>query len=483
MISARSLSASLSAVVGCLLPWLTLGAPAGTPAPVPLAELRSALGRALPLLERSSAFALQERACFTCHHGAHPSLVLHDAWARGFAISTNNLEDQLARAYRGLVEDGPRFKEGWSIAGTVDGPGTALWMLDVAGWQPDAVTAAAADYFLNDTKHADHWAPPMKRPPTVGSVFTTTYLALRGIHRQQSPALAARTATRRAAVTRWLLATPARDTEDSVHRLRALHLLNADENAFRKELDELLAVQAPDGGWPQRLDTQSDAYATGTVLAALHDTGAIADKDQAFQRGLRYLLANQAADGSWFVRKRTHDVQPFFDSAFPHGVDQFISISATSWASYALLRALPRTQPGNYLNAHPKAEARVRASARPDRELQFTREQFDFFRAKIEPVLAANCYECHSASAKKLKAGLHLDTRAGMLAGGDSGAVVRHHDPDRSLLLRSLTQDRHELMPPKKPLPAAVIADFRDWIAMGAPDPRVEAPPGQSGGR
>lgn len=483
MKSARFLSTVLSTAIAGLLPWLTRGAVAGTIAPVPVPELRSALERALPLLERSSAFALQERACFTCHHGAHPSLVLHDAWARGFAISTENFEDQLARAYRGLVEDGPRFKEGWSIAGTVDGPGTALWMLDVAGWQPDAVTAAAADYFLNDTKHGDHWAPPMKRPPTVGSAFTTTYLAWRGIQRQQSLELAARAATRRSAVTHWLLTTPARDTEDSVHRLRALHILSADEIAFRKELKELLAVQAPDGGWPQRLDTQSDAYATGTVLAALHDTGAVEVRDAVFQRGLRYLLASQAADGSWFVRKRTHDVQPFFDSAFPHGVDQFISISATSWASYALLRALPKTKPGSYLSTHPKAEARVRASVMPDREPQFTPAQLEFFRTKIEPVLVANCYECHSASAKQLKAGLQLDTRAGMLTGGDSGAVVRRHDPDRSLLLRSLTRDRHELMPPKKPLAAAVIANFREWIAMGAPDPRTESQPGQTGKR
>lgn len=477
----RRLSPALRKVILCLLPWLALNACAGTSAPVPLAELRSAISRALPLLERSSAFALQERACFTCHHGAHPSLVLHDAWARGFVISTNNLEDQLARAYRGLVEDGPRFKEGWSIAGTVDGPGTALWMLEAAGWKPDAVTAAAADYFLNDTKHSDHWAPPMKRPPTVGSAFTTTYLALRGVSHQQSPELAARAVPRKAAAARWLLATPARDTEDSVHRLRALHLLAADEDAFRKELKELLAVQASDGGWPQRLDTASDAYATGTVLAALHDTDAIAVNDPAFQRGLRYLLANQAADGSWHVRKRTHDVQPFFDSAFPHGVDQFISISATSWASYALLRAVPKAKRAAYLTAHPAAVARVRAAALPNGEPQFTEQQFAFFREKIEPVLAAQCYECHSASAKKLKAGLHLDTRGGMLTGGDSGAAVRPHDPDRSLLFRSLTQDRHELMPPKKPLPVSVIADFREWIAMGAPDPRAEAVPNQTG--
>lgn len=442
--------------------------------PVALADLRAAVSKALPLLERSSAFALQERACFTCHHGAHASLVLNDAWARGFRINTGNLEDQLARAYLGLVQDRPRFKEGWSTAGTADGPGTALWMLEAAGWKPDAVTTAAAEFFLDQNKNLDHWVPPMRRPPTVGSEFTTTFLVLRGLKSYAGPALAVRTDVRTAAAGQWLLAAPARNTEDSVHRLRALHLLDVDRAAFQQEAKELLAVQAADGGWPQRLETESDAYATGTVLAALHDTGVLAMKDAAFQRGLRYLLQSQAADGSWHVRKRTHDVQPFFDSSFPHGVDQFISISATSWASYALLRALPKTMKRPYLAEQPLAVARILATANPGTEPHFTADQFEFFRKQIEPVLAAQCYECHSAQAKKLKAGLQLDTRGGLLTGGDSGPAVRASDPDRSLLLRALRNDHQELMPPKRKLPDAVIADFRRWIEMGAPDPRVE---------
>lgn len=359
-----SLAGTVLSVLVCLAPVLR----AAQLAPVPVAELRAAVAKALPLIERSSAFALQERACFTCHHGAHTSLVINDAWSRGFAINTGNFEDQLARAYLGLVQDRPRFKEGWSIAGTADGPGTALWMLEVAGWKPDAATAAAAEFFLDQDRNLDHWVPPMRRPPTVGSEFTTTYLVLRGLRNFSTPELAARTRTRTAATAQWLLTAPARNTEDSVHRLRALHLLDADDAAFKRETTELLAVQRADGGWPQLLDTESDAYATGTVLAALHETGAATAKDAAFQRGLRYLLKAQATEGSWFVRKRTHDVQPFFDSSFPHGQDQFISISATSWAAYALLRAVPKTERKPYLATHPQAVARVLASAKPDSE-------------------------------------------------------------------------------------------------------------------
>ncbi len=97
-----------------------------------------------------------------------------------------------------------------------------------------------------------------------------------------------------------------------------------------------------------------------------------------------------------------------------------------------------------------------------------------FFREKIEPVLRAECYDCHSATAKKLRAGLYLDSRSGMSTGGDTGPAVVSGDA-RSLLLKAIRHDDADLqMPPEQPkLPAAVIADFERWIQLGAPDPRT----------
>ena len=51
-------------------------------------------------------------------------------------------------------------------------------------------------------------------------------------------------------------------------------------------------------------------------------------------------------------------------------------------------------------------------------------EDLEFFEKKIRPVLAAQCYECHSVDAKKLKANLLLDSRAEILKGGDSGPSI-----------------------------------------------------------
>lgn len=95
----------------------------------------------------------------------------------------------------------------------------------------------------------------------------------------------------------------------------------------------------------------------------------------------------------------------------------------------------------------------------------------EFFEAKIRPVLIKHCYECHAADAKSIRGGLLLDTRAGTLTGGDSGASVVPGKPDESLLLESLRFESFE-MPPSGKLAPEVIADFETWIKMGAPDPR-----------
>jgi hypothetical protein len=105
----------------------------------------------------------------------------------------------------------------------------------------------------------------------------------------------------------------------------------------------------------------------------------------------------------------------------------------------------------------------------------------EFFEKKIRPVLVRHCYPCHSAGANKHKGGLLLDTRAGLLKGGDSGPALLPGKPADSRLVRAVRYDDEALkMPPKGRLPDAVIADLERWIKIGAPDPR-EAPPRPAG--
>src|SRR5262249_19599353 len=99
----------------------------------------------------------------------------------------------------------------------------------------------------------------------------------------------------------------------------------------------------------------------------------------------------------------------------------------------------------------------------------------DFFERTIRPVLVERCYACHSQEAKKVRGGLLLDTRDGLLKGGDSGPPVVPGMPDKSLLLHALRQTDELRMPPKGKLPEAVVADFARWVEIGAPDPRRSA--------
>ena len=65
----------------------------------------------------------------------------------------------------------------------------------------------------------------------------------------------------------------------------------------------------------------------------------------------------------------------------------------------------------------------------------FDPEQNEFFENRIRPVLVEQCYKCHSAEANKLQGGLSLDSRQGLLDGGDSGPTVVIGSPDKSLLI------------------------------------------------
>ena len=95
-----------------------------------------------------------------------------------------------------------------------------------------------------------------------------------------------------------------------------------------------------------------------------------------------------------------------------------------------------------------------------------------FFETRIRPQLVAHCDRCHAAGPKPPKGGLLVDSRPGLLAGGDSGPALVPGKPEASLLMAALRHEGPE-MPPAGRLPDRVVADFETWIRMGAPDPRI----------
>ncbi|WP_417375401.1 DUF1553 domain-containing protein [Gimesia maris] len=109
----------------------------------------------------------------------------------------------------------------------------------------------------------------------------------------------------------------------------------------------------------------------------------------------------------------------------------------------------------------------------PQTALQQKQAGIEFFENKIRPVLVEYCYDCHSGEPDPENASFVLDTRAGIRMGGDSGKAVVPGNLKSSLLLQAIEHDPDfYAMPPDEKLPANIIADFRKWIQMGAPDPR-----------
>jgi len=97
-----------------------------------------------------------------------------------------------------------------------------------------------------------------------------------------------------------------------------------------------------------------------------------------------------------------------------------------------------------------------------------TEAQLEYFEKTIRPLLARRCFSCHSKSAKKLKAGLRLDTRKRALAGGDTGPALVPGDPDKSLLVQAIRYNGDYKMPPAGKLPPEEIRTLAEWIRGGA---------------
>ena len=96
-------------------------------------------------------------------------------------------------------------------------------------------------------------------------------------------------------------------------------------------------------------------------------------------------------------------------------------------------------------------------------------DEFSFFESKIRPVLVGHCYECHSVKHGIVEANYNMDTRDGMLAGGDRGIAIIAGNAEASLLFKAIRYTHDDLeMPPSGRLNADTLRAIEDWINGGA---------------
>jgi hypothetical protein len=92
----------------------------------------------------------------------------------------------------------------------------------------------------------------------------------------------------------------------------------------------------------------------------------------------------------------------------------------------------------------------------------------EFFESRVRPVLAANCYDCHT---DQRMGGLRLDSRDALVTGGGSGPAIVPGDPDKSLLIEAVRQSGRLKMPKGGVLRPEEVTALVDWIRAGAPWP------------
>jgi hypothetical protein len=300
-------------------------------------NVREAAQRAIALLQKTSSQFMRVSGCVSCHHQFLPQMTIAAARAHGIAVDDNSARLATEASLAALK---PRLEEAAKSSDRIPDPSIttsyALLGLAADNYPADANTAAMARLVLHWQMEDGGFRAFPLRPPIESSHFTATALSLRALQlygeNPEAQVMRARA---------WLLRSTPETTEDRVMQVLGLAWANAAPVEIRERAQGLLAEQRPDGGWGQLQNLETDAYATGQALVALERGARIPASDPAIQRGIAFLLRTQSTDGSWLVRTRSFPFQPYKESGFPYGKDQWISAAGTSWAAMALSLALP----------------------------------------------------------------------------------------------------------------------------------------------
>lgn len=293
-------------------------------------SVQQALGR---LAEQSHNF-IRIAGCNSCHSQDLPSAAVGIARTRGIAVPKEI--PQLSEEMNGETQE--RLMD--LIAGSVGGMAWEMFDRSMNHVAPDAYSDAAVHY-LKAMQSADGcWKNPEgRRPPMNAGDVQTTALAAYAVKTYASARDRAETDTVLKSAASCLGQVKTLSAQDKAFHLLGLAWVNAAPSQMGSAARALAASQREDGGWSQLPGMGSDAFATGQALYALNVAGSMPASDPVYKEGVQYLLRAQAPDGTWHVMTRSIWIQPYFDTGFPYGQEQFISAAGTAWASMALSMA------------------------------------------------------------------------------------------------------------------------------------------------
>jgi len=313
--------------------------PAPEPAAKPAASARAAVARSVPLLQKTDSVFVQKAGCVSCHNDSLEALAVSAARTAGLAVDEQTARAEL-KAIAAYVDTWrERNLQGIGIPGDSDTMSIILVGMAAERYPADATTDAMALFLKNKQIPNGMWPVSGHRPPIESSSLVTTVLSARALQFYAPKAQHAEYQKSIDLAKSWVAQAQPQDTQERAIQLLGLKWNDAERERIQQAARQLIAEQRTDGGWSQIPTLKSDAYATGQALYALRESGAISGSDPAYQRGVQFLLNSQLDDGSWHGRSRAAPIQPYFESGFPHGHDQWISAAATTWATLALIPA------------------------------------------------------------------------------------------------------------------------------------------------
>jgi ankyrin repeat protein len=298
---------------------------------------REAVLRSLPLQRTASSRVMTDGGCSACHAQPLAAMAIDAARARGW--TTMSSDEQSAQVPMGLNAFATLLMQLPDQGGLPDGLiYSALQMADRKS-PPTRATDVLVRYLAAKQRAAGNWrGVGATRAPMQDGDFSRTAMSIRALTVYATPARAPEYRNRAARAADWLAAQTPLTTEDRVMQLLGLHWADAHASTRDRRVNELLKLQRADGGWAQTRYLASDAYATGQVLYTLCEL-AVPMSNAAIRRGVAFLVSAQHEDGSWYVKSRAMKIQPYFESGFPYGHDQWISHAGTAWATIGLARA------------------------------------------------------------------------------------------------------------------------------------------------
>jgi ankyrin repeat protein len=303
------------------------------------ATARSAAERSMHVLQKSAVDMLPKGGCIACHAQPVTHMAAMLARERGWNTGDSFLQQSLQTITSRWITGDQLMLQATEAGGSPDillySSVTLAAARVPASWNTDVVV----HYLLAKQRAAGNWhGIGASRAPIQDGDFSRTAMSLRTLAAYAIPARKAEIEEHIKRGAGWLAAQTPLSTEDRVMQLLGLHWANANAGLRETRMRELKGLQRPDGGWSQTPHLPSDAYATGQVLYTLRELG-LPPADAALQRGVAFLVTTQRDDGSWYVPSRAMKIQPYFESGFPYGHDQWISSAATAWAAMGLSRA------------------------------------------------------------------------------------------------------------------------------------------------